>query len=53
MEKFDTKKEKIPKTKDSIGFKKFLSDKYLGMKYASKDLEKELTLLKIEKNSPI
>lgn len=49
MEKFDSKKEKIPKAKDIPRFKKFLNDKYLHRKYASKDLIKELSNLKIEK----
>jgi hypothetical protein len=42
MEKFDSKKEKIPKVKDSINFKKFLSDKYLNKKYASITLDVEI-----------
>jgi hypothetical protein len=49
MEKFDSKREKVPKVKDSINFKKFLSDKYLNKKYASIKLEKELSPVKIEK----
>lgn len=49
MEKFDPKKEKIPKSKDSQNFMKFLSDKYLDRKYASKDLEKELSFLNVER----
>ena len=52
MEKFDSKKEKIPKTKDIPRYKKFLSDKYLNRKYASKELLKELSTVKIEKYYP-
>jgi len=51
MENFDSKKEKIPKVKDSINFKKFLSDKYLNKKYASNTLDKEIAHDKVA-NSP-